>query len=54
MEIATEKECEKGMERIIGFYSNERPHMSIGYQTPDSVHQQQSEQKKCWRNPGDR
>ena len=51
MEIATRKECRKVLERIIGFYNNERPHMSIGYQTPNAVHQQQGEQKKCWRNP---
>jgi len=53
MEIATRKECKKVLERIIGFYNNKRPHMSIGYQTPDCVHQQQGEQKKCWRNPWD-
>jgi len=51
MKIATRKECGTVLERIIGFYNNERPHMSIGYQTPDSVHQQQGKQKKCWRNP---
>ena len=53
MEIATRKECREIIGRVIGFYNNERPHMSIGYQTPNAVHQQQGEQKRCWKNPWD-
>lgn len=34
MTIATREECRSELERIIGFYNTERPHMSIGMQTP--------------------
>ena len=39
------------LERIILFYNTERPHMSIGMQTPSMAHTQTGEQKRCWRNP---
>ena len=36
---------------FIEFYNNKRPHMSIGMQTPASVHNGQSgEQKRMWKN----
>ena len=38
----------------IAFYNNERPHMSIGYQTPSEAHKQSGEQKQCWKNPWER
>jgi transposase InsO family protein len=45
----TTTEAREHIGRFIGFYNARRPHMSIGYQTPDSVHQQQGEQKKMWK-----
>ena len=38
MAIATRDECQSVLERIIRFYNTERPHMSVGMQTPESVH----------------
>ena len=37
------------MESFITFYNSRRPHMSIGNQTPDSVHHQQGEQARVWK-----
>lgn len=47
----SEKECKGVISRIIDFYNNERPHMSIGYKTPSEVHCQSGLQKRCWKNP---
>ena len=35
---------------ILDFYNTQRPHMSIGMQTPDQAHRQSGEQKRCWKN----
>ena len=51
MKIPTRDACKKELERIIMFYNTERPHMSIGMQTPAMAHTQIGEQKRCWRNP---
>jgi transposase InsO family protein len=48
--LATRKECETTLGRIIGFYNTQRPHMSIGMQTPEEAHQQYGEQRRCWKN----
>lgn len=37
------------LRRVINFYNNERPHMSIGWQTPAQAHKQSGPQKKCWK-----
>jgi transposase InsO family protein len=50
MTIPTRAECKVILERIIGFYNNERPHMSIGWQTPEQAHNQMGEQQRCWKN----
>ena len=50
MSIATREECRSVLERIIGFYNTERPHMSIGMQTPEAAHIQDGAQKRCWKN----
>lgn len=50
MSIPTRAECKAILERIIGFYNNERPHMSIGWQTPEQAHNQMGEQQRCWKN----
>ena len=46
-----QRECPSEIRRIIDFYNDERPHMSIGYQTPSEAHQQSGKQKRCWKNP---
>lgn len=48
--IATREECKTILERIIGFYNTQRPHMSIGMQTPEVAHTQSGEQRRCWKN----
>ncbi len=49
MTIATRDECKAILERIIGFYNTERPHMSIGMQTPEMAHTQSGIQRRCWK-----
>lgn len=50
MTIATRAECICVLERIIDFYNTQRPHMSIGMQTPEIAHTQIDEQRRCWKN----
>ncbi|WP_290728588.1 integrase core domain-containing protein [Fibrobacter sp. UBA3629] len=47
--IPTREKCRSELERIIQFYNSQRPHMSIGMQTPDEVHGQEGPQKRCWK-----
>lgn len=43
-------ECAKAsIGRYIHFYNDRRPHMSIGYKTPSTVHQEQGAQEKMWK-----
>ena len=35
--------------RYISFYNSLRPHMSIGYKTPETVHGERGEQKCAWK-----
>lgn len=49
MTIGTRDDCKAVVNRIINFYNNERPHMSIGWQTPSQAHRQSGPQKKCWK-----
>ena len=51
MDPPSEKDCKDVISRIIGFYNDERPHMSVGYQTPSEAHIQSGLQKRCWKNP---
>lgn len=51
MKITTREECIRELERIILFYNTERPHRSIGMQTPEVAHLQEGPLKRCWRNP---
>lgn len=38
------------LDRAIALYNNERPHLSIGMMTPESVHNQNLTTKKLWKN----
>lgn len=50
MSIPDRATCKAELTRIIDFYNTQRPHMSIGWQTPENVHAQSGEQRRCWRN----
>ncbi len=50
MTLATRDECRSVLMRIIDFYNTQRPHMSIGMQTPEVVHGQTGEQQRRWKN----
>jgi len=45
----TMKEAHERISCFITFYNEQRPHMSIGYQTPNEAHQQTGEQKRMWK-----
>jgi len=38
------------LDQSVKLYNNERPHMSIGYLTPEIVHQQNLKTERLWRN----
>ena len=50
MAIPTRADCKLELTRIIYFYNTQRPHMSIGWQTPEQAHSQHGEQQRCWKN----
>jgi transposase InsO family protein len=50
MAIPTREVCKVELTRIIDFYNTQRPHMSIGWQTPEQAHAQYGEQQRCWKN----
>ena len=43
MQINGLEHCRNELERIVSFYNTQRPHMSIGNQTPEQVHIQSGE-----------
>ena len=45
MSIPSIDNCKEELTRIIRFYNTERPHMSIGYKTPETVHTEVGEPK---------
>ena len=47
--FSTVDEAREHIHGFIRFYNGKRPHMSLGNQTTDSVHQQQGEQRKMWK-----
>ena len=53
MQINGLEHCRNELERIVSFYNTQRPHMSIGNQTPEQVHRQSGEQQRMWRNSWD-
>ena len=50
MRITTRDECRSILDRIIDFYNTQRPHRDHGMQTPEAVHMQTGEQRRCWKN----
>jgi len=50
MEIKTKHECKALIDRIILFYNNERPHMSIDYLTPSEAHSTTGVLERRWKN----
>lgn len=46
---ANHKEATERISEFITFYNARRPHMSIGYQTPEEAHEQTGEQERKWR-----
>ena len=54
MKFPTREKCRSELERIIQFYNSQRPHMSIGMQTPNEAHGQEGPQKRCWKTPRER
>lgn len=50
MTIPTREVCKLELCRIIDFYNTQRPHMSIGWQTPEQAHDQCGEQQRCRKN----
>lgn len=43
------REANKGIGEFICFYNERRPHMSINYQTPSTVHEIEGPQKRRWK-----
>ena len=50
MTIPTREVCKVELARIIDFYNTQRPHMSIGWQTPEQAYYQYGEQQRRWKN----
>ena len=44
------KQAREVIGRYIRFYNNRRPHMSLDYKTPATVHLEQGEQRKRWKH----
>jgi putative transposase len=44
------EEARQLLTRSVGFYSEDRPHMSIGNQYPSMVHEQKIQTKRLWKN----
>jgi transposase InsO family protein len=47
--FATYEEALEQIKRFVHFYNSQRPHYSIGMQTPDAAHRQTGEQKRMWK-----
>ena len=45
----TRLEASDKIEAFINYYNSSRPHMSIGYQTPNVAHQQTGLQRRVWK-----
>jgi transposase InsO family protein len=48
--VTSIKEARKVLERVIGLYNEDRPHMSIGNLYPSLVHEQKIRTERLWKN----
>lgn len=44
------KEAKELLDAVVKLYNHERPHQSIGYLTPDTVHYNKIKTEKLWKN----
>lgn len=44
------KQAKELLSVVVNLYNNERPHQSIGYLTPNNVHQNNIKTEKLWKN----
>lgn len=44
------KQAKELLSIVVNLYNNERPHQSIGYLTPNNVHQNNIKTEKLWKN----
>lgn len=49
-EVDTIKDAKQLLTEVVALYNTERLHMSIGYQTPEYVHQNKIKMNKVWKN----
>lgn len=51
MELKGKDQAVAELERIIRYYNQERPHLSLQRLTPEAAHSKQGKLKKCWKLP---
>lgn len=44
------KQAKELLDRVVRLYNQQRPHQSIGYMTPEYVHQNKTKTEKLWKN----
>ena len=50
-EVENYSQAKELLDAVIRIYNNERPHMSIGYITPEKVHSKELKKGDCkWKN----
>jgi putative transposase len=48
--MSSKQQAQEVLEQTLAAYNNLRPHMSIGYKTPQEVHQHNLQVNKSWKN----
>lgn len=54
LSFSDQQECFDCLTAAIDAYNYDRPHMSLGYQTPAEAHEQTGEQKRHWKTWSER
>jgi transposase InsO family protein len=49
-EVKNLKEARQLLRASVDLYNNQRPHMSIGNKTPESIHQSKTKPERLWKN----